>query len=80
MCSSDLCDGHVLHPDLVPYQRIESSSEYEAIYIIDGQHVRNGEPDERVFSSKEIIADPSACARPDELVDEIRNIFDGRII
>ena len=74
------CDGHVLHPDLVPYQRIESSSEYEAIYIIDGQHVRNGEPDERVFSSKEIIADPSACARPDAVVDAVRKEFDARIV
>ena len=74
------CEGHVLHPDLVPYERAESTSDFEAVYIIDGQHVRNGEPDERVFSSKEIIADPGACARPDEVVDSLRQEFNAKII
>ena len=61
-------------------ERTESSSNFEAVYIIDGQHVRNGEPDERVFSSKEIIADPSACARPDDVIDELREVFGAKII
>ena len=74
------CEGHVLHPDLVPWERTESTKDFEAVYIIDGEHVRNGEPDERVFSSKEIIADPSACARPDDVIDELREVFGAKII
>ena len=74
------CGGHVLHPDLVPYERAESGSEFEAVYIIDGEPVRNGDPDERVFSSEEILANPVACARPDDVIDSVRAMFDGRIV
>ena len=74
------CESHVLHPCLVPWERTESTKDFEAVYIIDGQHVRNGEPDERVFSSKEIIADSSACARPDDVIDELREVFGAKII
>ena len=74
------CDAHVLHPDLVPWNRAESDNPFEAVYIIDGQHVRNGEMDEKVYSSKEIIANPDACAHPDEVTESLRDIFDARII
>lgn len=74
------CPGHVLHPDLVPYERAESDSAHEAVYIIDGQHVRNGEPDERVYSSAEIIADPHACAHADEVTEALRSTFDARLV
>jgi len=74
------CDGHVLHPELVPFQRKESASEWEAVYVIDGQEVRNGEPDANVFSSKEIIADPLACAHADDAVRDLRDAFEGRIV
>lgn len=74
------CDQHVLHPDLVPWTRAESSSPHEAVYIIDSQLVRNGEPDERVYSSKEIIANPSACALADDTIESLRDEFNARIV
>ena len=74
------CDGHVIHPDLVPYERAESDHPHEAVYIIDGQHVRNGEPDERVYRSIEIIDNPVACAHPDETTEALRVVFDARLV
>lgn len=74
------CPGHVLHPELVPWQRAESDNAHEAVYIIDGQPVRNGEPCERVYSSKEILADPHACAHPDETTEALRDTFDARLV
>jgi hypothetical protein len=74
------CEGHVLHPELTPWQRMESDNPHEAVYIIDNQFVRNGEPDERVYSSKEIIADPVACAHPDDTTEALRVVFDARLV
>jgi len=74
------CNQHVLHPDLVPWTRAESSNPNEAVYIIDSQHVRNGEPDERVYSSREIVANPSACALADDIVKSLRDEFNARIV
>jgi len=74
------CEGHVLHPDLVPWERMESDSLHEAVYIIDGQPVRNGEPDERVYRSSEIIANPVACAHPDETTEALRVVFDAKLV
>jgi hypothetical protein len=74
------CEGHVLHPDLVPWKRMESSSPYEAVYVIEGQPVRNGEPDERVYSSKEIIADYRSCAMPDETTEALRVVFEAKVV
>lgn len=74
------CPGHVLHPELVPWERTESDNAHEAVYIIDGQPVRNGEPCERVYSSAEIIADPNACAHPDETTEALRDTFDARLV
>jgi hypothetical protein len=50
-----------MHPDLVPWERLASPSEFEAIYLIDGEEVRNGEPDVYTKSSAEILGknDPS---------------------
>jgi len=74
------CDSHVLHPDLVPYQRKESTNEWQAIYVIDGKDVINGEPDSNVFGSKEILANPSVCANPDEFAIEFRKEFNARVV
>lgn len=74
------CPGHVLHPDLVPWPRLESSHEHEAVYKIDGEMVRNGEPDERVYSSKELIADPIACAHAGEVANALRRSFSAMIV
>jgi hypothetical protein len=49
------CPSHVLHPDLVPWQIADSPNQWEAVYIIDGVPVRNGEGDANVYSSREIL-------------------------
>ena len=76
----DGCDGHVLHPDLVPFERIESSDQWKAIYIINGKRVENGEPDANVYSSKEIITNPEGCAMDDEFSREAREILGARVV
>jgi len=73
------CDSHVLHPDLVPWPIANQSSGWEGSYLIDGKPVRNGEPDAFTFSSHEIIANPMACANPDEHIDIMRADFGARI-
>jgi len=55
------CPSHALHPDLVPYKRIESDQDCVAVYEIEGRAVKNGDGH---YSSKEIIANPSACGEP----------------
>jgi len=49
------CDGHVLHPDLVPWKLHEGVSNWVAIYEINDVKIANGEPAEGVYSSKQII-------------------------
>jgi hypothetical protein len=49
------CDSHVLHPDLVPWQRLDGPNDWTAIYLIDEAQIANGEPSEGVYSSKQII-------------------------
>ena len=73
------CNSHVLHPDLVPWKLIPGEADNEAVYEIEGHHVRNGEADANVFSSKEILANPSACAIKDNLVMKVRSQLGGRI-
>jgi hypothetical protein len=75
------CDSHVLHPDLVPWQLdADASSQWDAVWLIDGKQVRNGEPDANVYASKEIVANPNACASGDEFIAEMRREFGGRIV
>jgi hypothetical protein len=73
------CECHVLHPDMVPWQRHDSPSDWIAMYEIDGKMVQNGEPDANVFSSKELLADAKACANADAFVREARIDLGGRI-
>jgi hypothetical protein len=73
------CDSHVLHPDLVPYKLLGSHVDWEATWEIDGKPVRNGEGDAFVFTSKEILANPAACANPDDFTKELREEFSARI-
>lgn len=77
------CASHVLHPDLVPWQLdSDASSDTEAVYLIDGTPVRNGEADAFIFSSAELIANASACASSlhgDTLLADMRKAFDGRV-
>lgn len=74
------CECHVLHPDLVPWQRVEPLGEFEAAYVIEGQTVRNGEPCRETFASREIVFDPKSCAEKPQIVLDAREMFDGRII
>ena len=73
------CDSHVLHPDLVPWQMKDSDWPWIAVYEIDGKDVANGEGDARVYTSREILANPAMCASGDPFVEAVREAFDGRI-
>ena len=64
----------------MPYQRKESDAEWQAIYVINGKDVINGEPDANVFGSKEILANPAVCADPDEFAVEFRREFNARVV
>ena len=48
------CDAHVLHPDLVPWKRLESPSDMVAVYLINGEQHANGEG-EGVYTSKQLL-------------------------
>lgn len=73
------CESHLIHPDLVHWKMIDHN-ERELTFEIDGQPVRNGEPDAFVFSSREILANPTACANPDNTSETMRDVLDGRIV
>ena len=49
------CESHVLHPDLVPWQRLDGPDAWTAIYVIDGREVANGEGDANVYASRELL-------------------------
>ena len=74
------CDSHVLHPDLVPWPRKDGLDEWTAVYVIEGRDVANGEGDAHVYTSREILANPSACASGDTFIAEMRREFGGRIV
>ena len=71
------CEHHVLHPDLVPWRRLESSSAWEAVYEIRDQRIRNGEADAFVYGSKELVSAGDAIV--DETVQKVRSVFDGKV-
>lgn len=72
------CESHVLHPGTVPWKMRPSEHEHIALYEIDGEEVANGEPDANVFGSKEIIANPSACAQKD--AQRIRKSLEAKVV
>lgn len=74
------CDSHVLHPDLVPWQRKDGLDDWTAVYVIEGRNVANGEGDAHVYTSREILANPKMCSLGDEYVEELRQEFGGRIV
>lgn len=76
------CDSHALHPELVPWERIASEHEWEALYLINGTPIRNGEGDRIVFSSHELLANPAACvaALHDPELAGVREAFDARVV
>jgi hypothetical protein len=74
------CESHVLHPDLVPWQRKDGLDQWTAVYVIEGRDVANGEGDTHVYTSHEILANPKMCSLGDEYVESIRSECGGRII
>ena len=75
------CEGHVLHPDLVPWQRKDGPDEFTAVYEINGVNLANGDPEiEGVFSSKELLANSNACASDDPMIAEMRKAWGGRVV
>ena len=74
------CESHVLHPDLVPWQRKDGLNEWTAVYVIEGQDVANGEGDAHVYTSREILANPKMCSVGDEYIENMRQEFDARIV
>ena len=76
------CEGHVLHPDLVAWQRKDGPDEWTAVYEINGTNLANGDPEqEGVFSSKELLANASACADKGwTQLHDLRKQFGGRIV
>ena len=74
------CDSHVLHPDLVPWERKDGLDQWTAVYVIEGRDVANGEGDSHVYTSKEILANPKMCSLGDEYVEELRETFGARIV
>ena len=69
------CDSHVLHPDVVPWTRLESSDPNEAVWEINGQFIRNGEGDANTYASTELVSNLDACLKPDQFITDLR--FDG---
>jgi hypothetical protein len=75
------CESHVLHPDLVPWQRKDGPDEFTAVYEINGVNMANGDPaQEGVWGSTELLANAEACAGGDPLIAEMRKNFDARIV
>ena len=72
------CESHVIHPDMVPWERKETQDRWQATYIIEGKEVVNGEACASVYASHELIAGKTLCA--DEKFNELREFFDSRII
>lgn len=76
----DGCESHVLHPDLVPWQRKDSPLDFVAIYEINGQAVANGDPGEGVYGSRELLANAAACASEWKQLKDLRREFNGRVV
>lgn len=75
------CEGHVLHPDLVPWKRKDGPDAFTAVYEINGVTVANGDPEiEGVFSSRELLANAPACGSGDPLITEMRRDFGARVV
>lgn len=75
------CEGHVLHPDLVPWRRKDGPDEFTAVYEINGTTVANGDPEiEGVYGSKELLANAAACVSGDAVIADMRKVWGGRVV
>jgi hypothetical protein len=64
------CDAHIVHPDLVPWTMIVDDGKVS--WKIEDGIVFNGEKDVNTFTSKEIFANPKACASNDQFMKDCR--------
>lgn len=69
------CDSHVLHPDLVPYQMLDSDDGINGKWLIAGKEIVNGEGG---YLSSEILANPKMLG--DKRVDEVRAVLGAKIV
>ena len=75
------CESHVLHPDLVPWKlNTDASTSTEAVWMIEGKPIRNGDPDKNVYSSNELVKNWKACVSGDDFISEVRAKMSGRIV
>lgn len=76
------CDGHILHPDLVPWVLDQdASAELVAVWVINGAPVKNGLPADGAHTSKEILTNPEFCAAMPAMVQDVRALFpDARVV
>ena len=72
------CDAHIIHPDLVDWQM--NIEDCRVSWLIDGKQVFNGEKDANTFTSKEIFADPKACANADKFTKDCREALGATIV
>jgi len=72
------CDDHVLHPDLVPWQQVDSDTDWVGVYKVHGKTVRNGNC-EGCYKSSELVSNLDACLSGDETIEAIRREFGAKI-
>ena len=72
------CEAHLLHPDLVPWQYKSEGS--KVIWMTPHGDIKNGVSDWETFTSREIVANPKACAADDKFIDEAREIFGAKVV
>lgn len=72
------CPNHVLHPDLVPWDF--KATEHGVIWMTPHGDIKNGESSFDTFESTEIVANPKACASGDRFVEDMREMFGGKVV
>lgn len=72
------CSAHILHPDLTPWDF--KPSESGVIWLTPEGPIENGVSAPKVYESIEIVGNWKACAKPDEFVDEVRDVFGAKVV
>lgn len=72
------CSSHILHPDLTPWKY--SPTEHGVVWHTPDGDIKNGESSFDTFESTEIVANPKACASGDRFVEDMREMFGGKVV
>jgi hypothetical protein len=72
------CEAHVLHPDLVPWPH--KVKDNVITWITPQGDIKNGVSDWETFTSREIVANPTACASGDRFVEDMRENFGAKVV